>query len=113
MGVKRLPVGVLATPTAWSADTIQFDADGVAPANGPTPVVAFDWLPSSNVITAAPGSATPAFPLLPGQSRSVQMLSHGVLNGFTDINGNPAGSPVGLNTNFELTLWWVSHAGDQ
>lgn len=32
------------------------------------------------------------------------MLSHGVLNGFTDINGNPAGSPVGLNTNFELTF---------
>ncbi len=97
-------LGLVATPPAWSADVIQFDADGPAPANGSMPVVAFDWIQSSNVMTAAPGSTTPAFPLLPGQSRSVQMLSHGVLNGFADINGNPAGSPAGLNTNFELTF---------
>ena len=96
-------LGLAASPAAWSADVIDFDADGPAAANGSMPVVAFDWAPSSNVLTAVPGEG-PAFPLAPGQSTSVQMLSHGTLNGYADEFGDPAGAPVGLNSNFEVTF---------
>ncbi len=97
-------LGLVTAPAAHASDAILFDADGNTATNGAQFVGAMDWSPSSNVITVAPGSTTAAIPIALGQTTSVQMLTHGTLNGLSDVDGDPVGLPTGLNTNFEVTF---------
>lgn len=79
---------------AQAADTIQFDPDGTAVAtNGTFNVGAFDWAVASAL--ADNSVASPS---------SFELYFHTALQGFQDVNGNPAGSPTGLNTTFEITV---------
>lgn len=76
---------------AQAADTIQFDPDGTAPTNGTFNVGAFDWAVASALVDDQTAS-------------TFELYFHTALQGFQDVNGNPAGSPTGLNTSFELTV---------
>lgn len=78
---------------AHAADTIIFDPDGTALTNGDTSVGAFDWAVASALSDQA--NASPS---------DFDLYFHAALSGFQDTGGNPAGSPTGLNTSFEITV---------
>ncbi len=87
----------LALPV-FASDTISFDADGTGGANGDVLIGAFDWAAGSTL-------AEDSIPVAVDDTFDV--YSHGTLIGFLDADGDPAGSPTGLNvdtTGFEITF---------
>lgn len=95
--------------SAYSIDfqsgPVIFDADGKG-SNGVT-VGAFEWQAGSVLSTsdAEPdASDVPVIPWPPSTTKSIQSVTHGTLDGYTDPDGDPLGDPVGLNVDFEITF---------
>lgn len=79
---------------AHAADIIQFDPDGTGNAtNGTFNVGAFDWAVANAIADQA--NVSPS---------NYQLYFHSALQGFQNLNGNPAGAPSGINNTFEITV---------
>lgn len=80
-------------PAFAQSDPVLFDADGTdANANTQT-YGSFDWAVSSAVIDEG----------IPTTGTSFNLYTHAVLDGFTDVGGDPVGDPTNMNTTWEIT----------